>query len=564
MYTASTAFLDALNQSGVTCIFANFGSDHPALIEAIAEARAQGRKIPRIITCPNEMVALSAAQGYAQLTGEAQAVLVHVECGTQALAGAVHNVARSRTPVLIFAGMTPFTQEGELKGSRNEFIHWLQDVPDQRGIVRNYVKYENEFRTGKNVGQVVNRALQIARSAPAGPVYLVGAREVMEEQTEPVTSDAARWGAVAPAALRPDDAALIARAMAEAERPLVVTSYLGRNPKAMQALVGFCEAVGAGVVESAPSAVNFPHTHPLYQGNYWNNPVQNPALEAADAVLVIDSDIPWIPMVNCPSPDARIFHIDVDPLKADMTLWHIEAEGSFAADAGTALTQLSEAFGKAPSREVESKTAHWAAAHQGRRAKLDEQAASGELSVATLVAAVRRHAQSDAVILNEAITNYGPVCDHAAPEAAGTFFASGASSLGWHGGAAIGMKLAEPDREIVAITGDGSYMFSVPSTVQWMARKYQTPFLTVVLNNGGWRAPRFSALAVHPDGYASRANDLDLSFDPAPDYAGIAAAAGGAFAKSVKRVEELDTALEEAFRAVREEKRAAVLDVWIS
>ena len=93
-----------------------------------------------MLTCPNEMVALSAAHGYAQVSGEAQAVIVHVECGTQALGGAVHNALRGRVPVLIFAGATPYTQEGELKGSRNEWIQWIQDIADQRGIVRNYVE----------------------------------------------------------------------------------------------------------------------------------------------------------------------------------------------------------------------------------------------------------------------------------------------------------------------------------------------------------------------------------------------------------------------------------------
>jgi len=148
MYTASTAFLEALQEAGVSVIFGNFGSDHPALLEAIAEARAHGRPIPQVITAPFEMVGLHAAHGYAAVTGKAQAVVVHVDSGTLTLGGAIHNASKGRAPVLIFAGLPPFTQEGELKGSRNEFIMWLQDVPDQRGILRNYVKYESELRTG--------------------------------------------------------------------------------------------------------------------------------------------------------------------------------------------------------------------------------------------------------------------------------------------------------------------------------------------------------------------------------------------------------------------------------
>ena len=115
---------------------------------------------------------MTAAHGYAQVSGRAQAVVVHVECGTQALAGAVHNAAKGRVPVLVFAGMSPATQEGEVRGSRNEFIQWLQDVFDQRGLVRGYMRYDNEIRVGANVKQIVHRAMQFAHSDPRGPVYL--------------------------------------------------------------------------------------------------------------------------------------------------------------------------------------------------------------------------------------------------------------------------------------------------------------------------------------------------------------------------------------------------------
>jgi acetolactate synthase-1/2/3 large subunit len=167
-------------------------------------------------------------------------------------------------------------------------------------------------------------------------------------------------------------------------------------------------------------------------------------------------------------------------------------------------------------------------------------------------------------VLNEGITSYPAITDHIASNVPGGYFASGAGSLGWNGGAAIGAKLAAPDKTVVALAGDGSYMFSVPSTVHWMARHYRTPFLTVVYNNRGWKAPKFSALAVHPRGYASRANEIDVSFDPPPDYAEIAAAAGGAHARTVKDPAELDDAITEALRVISEEKRAAVLDVWLA
>src|SRR5262245_52411942 len=168
MYTAGTALIEALHEAGVSHIFANLGSDHPAIIESLAAASATGRPAPKLVTSPNEMVALSAAHGFAQVAGRAQAVLVHVDCGTQALAGALHNAAKGRVPVLIFAGASPFTQEGEMRGSRNEFIQWIQDVFDQRGLVRGYVNYNTKIRTGRNIKQRIFRARQFAHTLPKG------------------------------------------------------------------------------------------------------------------------------------------------------------------------------------------------------------------------------------------------------------------------------------------------------------------------------------------------------------------------------------------------------------
>ena len=568
MYTAGTAMLEALQEAGVAYIFANFGSDHPALLEAIAEARALGRPIPAVVTSPNEMVAMTCAHGYAQLTGRAQAVVVHVDCGTQALGGAVHNAAKARVPVFVFAGLSPSTQDGEASGSRNEFIQWIQDVSDQRGIVRPYMKYDNELRSARNVKPIVHRSLQIAQSDPKGPVYIVGAREVMEEETEAVAIDAADWPPIAPAPLPDAAVADLIEAVQKARRPLIVTSYLGRNPAALTELVRFCRRLGVGVLESVPSYVNYPHNDPLYQGNQWNHPFQNRALGEADFILVVDSDVPWIPTVSKPSEKAAIAIIDVDPLKQSTPLWYIKARQCYRADAATALAQLNAALDRAAidERAAERRRRHYAERHRERAAELARlEAPGGEvITPEYLTACVRRQVGLDAVVINEGITNYPAICDHMAREKAGTMFASGGGSLGWTGGAAIGMKLAVPDKTFVVMTGDGSYMFSTPSTVHWMARRYRTPFLTVIFNNRGWKAPKFSALAVHPDGFASRAKDLDLSFDPAPDYSGIAAAAGGAFARVIKRPEDVEAGVAEGLRAVLEERRCAVLDVWLA
>jgi acetolactate synthase-1/2/3 large subunit len=565
--SASTAFLEALTEAGVSYVFANLGSDHPPIVEAFAEARANGRRVPALVTCPNEMVALSAAHGFAQATGQAQAVLVHVECGTQALAGAVHNVAKGRIPAMIFAGASPFTQEGELRGSRNEFIQWIQDVSDQRGLVRGYVKYDNEIRTGRNIKQIVHRAMQFAHSDPKGPVYLMAAREILEEDVPPVAIDVADWQPISPCALPPDSVGALADDLRKARRPLIVTSYLGRNPGAVDELVRLAGRLAVAVLESVPSYLNFPTDDPMYQGNQWNDPRQNPVLAEADLILVLDSDVPWIPTVSRPRDDARIYHIDTDPLKQQMPLWYIAAKRVFRADAATALRQINDHLDgvDVDAGAIESRRTHYADLHAARQSRLREleQPRGDIITGEVLTACLRRHVGDDTIVLNEGISHYQTIVNHLGMTRPGSLFGSGAGSLGWNGGAAIGVKLAHPDRLVMALTGDGSYMFSVPSSVHWIARQYGTPFLQVVYNNRGWKSPKLSALAVHPDGYASRANEIGVTFDPPPDYAGIAAAAGGAHAATIRRAADLEGAVAAAVHVVRHERRCAVLDVWL-
>jgi acetolactate synthase I/II/III large subunit len=566
-YTTSSAFLEALAEAGVSYVFANLGSDHPGLIEAYARAKAEDREeaYPRLVICPHETVALSAAHAYASVSGQPQAVVVHVGDGTQNLGGEVNNAMRGHVPVLIFAGTSPYTQEGELPGSRNEFIHWLQDARDQRGILRGYVKYDNEIRTGRNVKQLVHRALQIARSDPAGPVYLVGAREVMEEPLEPYAVDPAEFRPVEPAALTAETVTTIATALARARHPLIVTSYLGRNPAAVPVLAELAELLAIGVLESAAFCVNFPGDHPLHCGYQFTTTEQNPVLARADVVLVVDSHVPWIPTTSRPSPGAAIYAIDVDPLKPTIPMWQIPARRFAAADSRVALAQIARLVRNenlAEAHLVETRRAELAAANEARRAALDalERPEAGVITPRYLTACVRELlAGTDALVLTEAITNYQVVAEHLRPAVPGSYLGSGGGSLGWTGGGAVGAKLASSaERIVVSLVGDGSYLFGVPSSAQWVARRYNAPSLTVIYDNRGWAAPRFSTLRVHGHGAAAVADDFHASFDPEADLPGIAAAAGGAYAATVADPGELPGALKDALAVVRGGRSAVI------
>ena len=441
-YSTSSAFLEALAEAGIRYMFANLGSDHPGLIEALAQARAEERRaeLPELIVCPHEIVALSAAHAYAAVSGQPQAVLVHVDSGTQNLGGAVNNAARGRVPVLIFAGAAPYTIEGELPGSRNEFIHWIQDVHDQRGILRNYTKYDNEIRTGRNVKQLVHRALQIARSEPAGPVYLVGPREVMEEQIEPQVADPAQYSPVAPAALSPEVTAEIATALARARRPLIVTGYLGRDTAAVAELVALCDLLAIPVIESAPHHMNCPADHPMHSGYQWTTKDQDPVLAEADVILAIDSDVPWIHVTSKPAPDAEIYCVDIDPLKSQMPMWHIPARRFAAANSRLALGQIATFVREnnlVDAALVDERRTEATARHDRQRAERDlrEQPEAGTITPQYLTACVRDAlAGEDALFLSEAITNFEVVAEHLRASRPGSLIGSGGGSLGWQAG----------------------------------------------------------------------------------------------------------------------------------
>jgi acetolactate synthase-1/2/3 large subunit len=570
-YTTSTAFLEALAEAGVTYVFANLGSDHPGLIEAFARARADGRAdaLPKLIVCPHEVVAVSAAHAYAMITGQAQAVLVHVDSGTANVAGAVGNAFRGRVPVLIFAGIVPATQEGELPGGRTEFIQWIQDVRDQRGILRNYVKYDQEIRSGRNVKQLVHRALQVARSEPAGPVYLTATREVMEERLEPYSVDSAGFGAVAPAALAPEVTTEIATALAHAEHPLIVTSYLGRDPSAVPSLVALAELLAIPVIEAMAYHVNFPFDHPLHAGFQYHSVAQNPVLAEADVVLVLDSDVPWIPAINKPSPGAAVYYVDVDPVKPQIMTWYTAARRFAAASTKLAVEQIAEyvrenALGDRD--RIERRRAVLAERHAQAVAALEEAERPRDdvITGEYLSACVRRLIEgTDALVLTELVTSSKVAAEGLRPSAPGSVIHHGGGYLGWSGGAPLGAALAVGRaRPVVSLVGDGSFLFGAPASAFWAQRRYDAPSLTVIYDNRGWAGPKFSTMHVYPTGAAATADDFNVSFDPEVDLPAVAIAAGAGFGATVTSPAELPGILKEAL-AVVQAGRSAVVSVHV-
>lgn len=439
------------------------------------------------------------ADGYARLTGRPQCVIVHVDVGTQGLGAAVHNASTGRTPILVFAGMSPFTQEGELRGSRSEFIHWMQDVPDQKAIVAQYCRYAAEIKTGTNIKQMVNRALQFATSDPQGPVYLCAAREVMEADVTPYALRQEHWERVEMGGLPSAAAGKIADAIAAAERPLVITAQSGRNHKIPAALVALADTVKSlRVLDCGGSDVCFPGDHPAWLGMAYG---VEESIAEADVIIVINCDVPWIQTRCKPRDDARVFHIDVDPLKQIMPLFYIQAEARYRADALTAVEQILASLATEPTSAAlagKDQSAAEEVRRKGYEAKLERIAKNavpfedGKFGAGYLTKTLRALVPDDTIWAVEAVTNTIFIHDNVRPTHPGSFINCGGGGLGWSGGGALGIKLATEIREgvgkgkfVVQVVGDGTYMFTVPASVYWISQRYKIPVLTIVLNNKG-------------------------------------------------------------------------------
>ncbi|KAE8343836.1 hypothetical protein BDV24DRAFT_172498 [Aspergillus arachidicola] len=589
------AFLEALAEAGVDYLFTVLGSDHPSIIEAyIRRQNDPTRQYPKMILFQHEFVAMSAADGYARISHKPACVIAHVDVGTAALGQGLHNASSGRAPVVIFAGVAPSTLLGEAPGSRSEHVQWYQDIRDQAAIVAPYSRFSAEIKSPHNVGSVVHRAVLMATTGSPGPVYLTATREILatpipsvEPRPKPIPS--CHLGSLSPEAVE-----MIGNALLDAKAPIVITGYLGRSHRAVQQLITLADTVqGLRVFDSELREVCFPATHPAC---LTRSTGAAPAIQSADVILVLDADVPWIPRRVHPSPSAEIYHIDLDPRKERMNIFDIGASAAFHADTASALIQLNTYIANSPRLPAlqeawTTRAQDLLTAHKEGKARIDARATAplstpnDPCTVDYLCSRIRASVPQDTIYVTDSVTNQVPMTEQLQLTRPGSHLTKGGSGLGWSGGAAIGVSLATSrydisDRPnlhlnettktpfICNIIGDGSFVFSVPTAVYWAAHRYQTPFLTVILNNGGWNATRQCLADVHPSGMAAGLSNKDLGIslvEDGPDYGEVAKAAanGNLWTKRVRSVGELDEVLREGVRVVVEERKSVVLDVVI-
>ena len=559
--TTAGAYLELLKDRGIDVFLGNAGTDFASLVEAFARFESDGRPAPRPLVVPHEFVAVSMAHGYYAAGGRPAAVMVHVNVGTANASTAVITASRANVPVLMTAGRTPITEEGQA-GSRDLHIHWAQESFDQAAMLREYVKWDYELRTPDQLEAVVDRAFELMHAEPRGPVYLTLPREVLAARPRPmtITSPPRREsrGDRFPDPARIDEAA---RILARAESPIIIASAAGLDARAVPGLVEVAEAGGIGVVEGDPIYMNFSHRHDLHLG-YNQSGTTNPSLAEADAILVVEADVPWYPALQKPAAGASIIHLGVDPFFSRYPMRSYPCDVAIAATPAAALPFLAAAVRRHADGQAVSRRRHrLAAEHRQRLAAWDaivlRQASASTIGFAWASRCIEEVADEGTIVVNE----YPLDRRFAAFTRPGSYFASPHSSgLGFGLGAALGVKLARPEATVVATVGDGAYFFGEPLSCLFVQRAHALPMLTVIFNNQQWEAVKSGALAVHPAGIAKARGRFPLSeLTPSPRFEEMARTVDG-YGERVESPAELPAALKRGLSAVRE-GRPAILNV---
>lgn len=559
--SAAEAYLALLKDRDVDYLFGNAGTDFPSIIEGLSKSLTGEGSAPTPITVPHENLGVAMAHGYYVATGRMGAVMVHVNVGTANAICGVMNAARENVPVLMTSGRTPLTEEG-FDGSRSLYIHWGQEMFDQAGVMREMVKWDYELRNAKQVETIVDRAVTVAMTEPRGPIYLSLPREVLAEKPGDFTfqSPANRTAARAPAA---DANALdeAAEILAGAENPMIITASMGQNRAAVPALESLAERFALPVITYRPRYVNMSSDHPMHMGYE-----PGAYLPDADAILVIDCDVPWIPSLHKLNPDVKVIHLGADPLYENYPVRGFQCDLGIKGSSATAIPQLEEAMA---SREASAKgridsrrakiagiKADQAAANQARIEAISSGGAA--MDNAWVAHCLNQVKQDDDILVSESQLALGNI----ALREPGSFFGTSPSGgLGWGLGAAHGVKLGQPDKRVFCVVGDGAYMFGNPTPAHFVSAAYKLPVLTVIMNNKMWGSVRKATLGLYPEGAASSANQAPLTYlDPAPEYHKIVEASGG-YGEEVKNPEDLLGALERGLKSVEVDKTQAVINV---
>jgi benzoylformate decarboxylase len=517
MMPGKTALLELLKQEGVRIMFGNPGTTELPLMDALAAEHEL-----RYILALQEAPAMGMADGYAQASGQCAVVNLHAAPGLGNAMGMLYDAQKAGSPILVTAG------QHEQRFNFTEPLLWA-DLPT---IARPFVKWSEEVRRLADLPRAIHRAVKTALAPPTGPVFLSLPGDIL---TDSADLDLGAPSRVA-TGIRGDSSAIgrAAAIIAKARSPVIVAGDAVPQGNALLELVALAEAMGAPVYdEGMASRAMFPSSHPLYRGALVRLPEAiNGVLAQHDLLVSIGGDLFTLSLpgeMEAMPEGYPVVHLDTDPWELAK---NYPEQVSILGEPKVTLPELTAAVLNARSTaETEAAVKRLAHAKAEGLASLRKLHAMADavserhpIHPLALMQTIGRLLPDDAVVIDETVSSGTGLRRFLKSDDAQSFYGLRGGGIGWGLPAAIGVKLALPDRPVVALIGDGSAMYTIQGL--WTAANQNLRMVFVIINNYSYRILKqrtnaMKGLAAQADNYV--AMDLDK---PRVDFVSVARGLG--------------------------------------
>ncbi len=554
----SDVVAETLRDLGIPWIALNPGASFRGLHDSLVNHL--GNRQPQMMLCLHEEHAVAIAHGYAKVTGKPMAAAVHSNVGLMHASMGIFNAWCDRIPLIVIGATGPFDA-----ARRRPWIDWIHTSQDQGALIRNFVKYDDQPHSAAAARESLIRAVQIATTAPMGPVYINLDQAMQETRLDaplpPI--DLGRYRAPPPAL---PDPALVAKAadlLAGAKSPAILIGRVTADEEAWRARVILAERLGARVGTDTKATAGFPTDHPLHAApaNSFPHPDLLATLKASDVILSLD----WIDLAGTlrsafggDQIGAKVIQCSID--QHSHHGWSKDHQGLPPADLyflnepDLVVTALNAAL---PGKAIAAKPAP-----VPFKAPPVPEGPVIEVGFVAhkLAAAVGNRTVS---ILRVPLSWAGHMWNFRSPQ--DYFGFDGGAGIGSGPGMTVGSALAlkGSGRLPIAIMGDGDYMMGVQAL--WTAAHYKIPLLILVVNNRSFfndelhqeRVARQRTRPVENRWIGQRIGDPEI------DLAAVARAQGLRGIGPVTEPDTLQAAIAEGIRAV-ERGQTCVVDIRVA
>ena len=515
--SGSRAFLALLKQEGVEVMFGNPGTTELPLMDAFATENEL-----RYMLGLQEAAVIAMADGYAQASGKLAVVNLHVAPGLGNAMGMLYDAQKAGSPILVTAG------QHEQSFNATEPILWA-DLPT---IARPLVKWSSEVHRLADLPRLIHRAAKTALAPPTGPVFLSLPGDILRSDGD---IDLLAPTRVAPR-LRGDREAVEAAAaiLANAKRPVIMAGDAVAQSRAHAELVELAELLGAPVyTEFVPNTASFPSSHPLFRGSMIRlAPEVRKVLDRYDVLFSVGSDLFTLSLpsdVDPMPPDITLIHLDIDPWELGKNYPPATAilgdpKATLPEITGAVRERMTSGARGLARERLADMTKAIAADRDALKAKARALAEVTPVQPLALLHAIAEMLPKDSVVIEEALSSAPGIRQLIRSDDAQSYFGLRGGGIGWGLPAAMGVKLALPDRPVVGLIGDGSAMYTCQGL--WTAAHYGIGAIFVILNNSSYRIlkQRLHAmwgLSEQADNYVG----MELT-DPKIDFVGLARSLG--------------------------------------